>query len=40
MMGYEHILPYLRGDRIDLEDIGGHFVKHGFHQRIEWRRKF
>ena len=39
-VGYEHILPYLRGDRVDLEDIGGHFVKLGFHQRIEWRRKF
>jgi len=39
-VGYEHILPYLRGDRVDLEDIGGHFVKLGFHQRIEWRHTF
>jgi len=39
-MGYEHILPYLRGDRVDLEDIGGHFVTLGFHQCIEWRYTF
>lgn len=45
-VGYEHFLPYIGklpfvgGRHIYLKDIGGHFVRLGFHQRIEWRHTF
>jgi hypothetical protein len=39
-VGYEHVLPCLCDDRVDLDDIGGHFVKLGFHHRVEWRYTF